>query len=82
MVKEITLQQEHEATQVKEFATTLAKYASRLRGLTCYPDGARGGQPLTAVPYAEAIAKLGKEFEEHVEVNDVCDLNGGGFCGS
>ncbi len=69
-------------TQVKEFATTLAKYASRLRGLTCYPDGARGGQPLTAVPYAEAIAKLGKEFEEHVEVNDVCELNGGGFCGS
>lgn len=63
------------------FATTLAKYASRLRGFTCYPDGARGGQPLTGVPYSEAVSKLGTEFEEHVEGNDVCDLRGGGSCG-
>ena len=35
---------------VPEFAETLAKYAPRLRGFTCYPDGVRGRQPLTSVP--------------------------------
>jgi ribonucleoside-diphosphate reductase alpha chain len=29
---------------VADFAAVLARYASRLRGFTCYPDGARGGQ--------------------------------------
>lgn len=68
---------------VKPFAQTLAKYASRLRGFTCYPDGSRGGQPLTSVPYAEVKDKLGTEFEEHVENNDVCDITGrGGSCGT
>lgn len=67
---------------VKNFAETLSSYAPRLRGFTCYPNGARGGQPLTSVPYAEAKRKLGKVFEESLEVNDVCDITGGGFCGS
>jgi ribonucleoside-diphosphate reductase alpha chain len=68
---------------VKPFAQTLAKYASRLRGFTCYPDGSRGGQPLTSVPYSEALSQLGKEFDEHVETNDVCDITGrGGSCGT
>lgn len=62
----------------KEFIDTLVHYAPRLRGLTCYPDGARGGQPLTTVPYQEAVSKLGEEFEEHVEANDECK---GGVCG-
>lgn len=67
---------------VEDFAKTLAKYASRLRGFTCYPDGARGGQPLTSVPYHEAVEKLGEEFEEHVETHDICDISGsGGSCG-
>lgn len=66
---------------IKPFTNTLAKYASRLRGFTCYPDGARGGQPLTSVPYSEAISQLGKEYEEY-EVNDVCDITGGGYCGT
>jgi ribonucleoside-diphosphate reductase alpha chain len=67
---------------VKPFAATLAKYASRLRGFTCYPDGARGGQPLTSVPYREAVEKLGNEYEEHVEANDICVIGGtGGSCG-
>jgi len=67
---------------VIDFANTLAKYASRLRGFTCYPDGSRGGQPLTSVPYSEAMEKLGEEFEEHVETHDVCELSGhGGSCG-
>lgn len=66
-----------------EFAHTLARYAPRLRGFTCYPDGSRGGQPLTSVAYEDVVDKLGEEFEEHVEVNDVCTITGkGGFCGS
>lgn len=67
---------------VDKFANTLAKYANRLRGFTCYPDGARGGQPLTSVPYSEAVEKLGEEFEEHIESHDICDISGtGGSCG-
>lgn len=67
---------------VKDFANTLASYASRLRGFTCYPDGARGGQPLTSVPYKEAVDKLGEEFDEHIESHDICDITGtGGSCG-
>jgi ribonucleoside-diphosphate reductase alpha chain len=67
---------------VDKFSNTLAKYAHRLRGFTCYPDGARGGQPLTVVPYAEAVDKLGTEFEEHVETHDICDISQtGGSCG-
>lgn len=66
-----------------KFATILAKYASRLRGMTVYPDGARGGQPLTMVPYKDAVGKLGQEFEESgLEFNDACDIRGGGFCGT
>lgn len=73
---------EQQAINVDEFTNTLAKYASRLRGFTCYPDGSRGGQPLTSVSYKEATEKLGEEFEEHQEWNDVCDITGGGYCGS
>ncbi len=67
-----------------QFSSTLASYASRLRGFTCYPDGARGGQPLTSMPYKEVKEKVGTEFDEdHVEVNDVCEItNTGGFCGT
>lgn len=64
---------------VKPFAELLAKYAPRLRGFTCYPDGARGGQPLTAVPYSDAVHMQGAEFSE--SYTDVCDLRGGGTCG-
>ncbi len=67
---------------VKPFAETLAKYAHRLRGFTCYPDGSRGGQPLTAVPYGEAVEKLGEEFEDNVTSHDICEISGkGGSCG-
>lgn len=67
---------------VVPFAQTLAKYAKGLRGFTCYPDGSRGGQPLTSVAYEEAKEKLGQEFEEHIESNDICSISGkGGSCG-
>jgi len=66
---------------VDKFANTLASYAHRLRGFTVYPNGCRGGQPLTTVPYAEAVDKLGEEFEEGVEVHDICNITGhGGVC--
>ena len=67
---------------VNKFASTLAYYAHRLRGFTVYPDGCRGGQPLSAVPYGEAVNKLGEVFEESVETHDICDITGhGGSCG-
>lgn len=49
---------------VQEFGDMLLRYLPRLRGVTCYPDGARGGQPLNVVPYAEAAGWEGVEFEE------------------
>ena len=64
-------------SSVKEFATTLAKYAHGLRGLTVYPDGSRGGQPLTEVSYSEAIKHGNAVYEEH----DICEITGGGTCG-
>lgn len=66
--------------KVVDFAATLSKYAPRLRGFTCYPDGARGGQPLTPVRYSEAANRQGEEFLE--TMHDVCDLTKGGHCGS
>ena len=67
---------------VDKFASTLASYAHRLRGFTVYPDGCRGGQPLSSVPYSEAVNKLGEVFEEGVETHDICDITGhGGSCG-
>lgn len=66
---------------VEDFAKTLASYAHRLRGFTVYPDGSRGGQPLSVVPYSEAVDKLGTEFDEHVETHDICEISGtGGVC--
>ncbi len=63
---------------VKDLAKVLAKYAPRLRGFTCYPDGARGGQPLTSMAYDDAMKHKGTIFEE----NDICDISGhGGSCG-
>lgn len=64
--------------KVEAFANTLSKYAPRLRGFTCYPDGSRGGQPITPVPYHEAIKAKDAIFDEV----DVCTITGrGGSCG-
>jgi ribonucleoside-diphosphate reductase alpha chain len=61
---------------VEGFAKTLAKFAPRLRGFTCYPDGARGGQPLTVCTYKEAVKHKGVVFEENGDA--YCE---GGVCG-
>lgn len=57
-------------------AKILLKYGKRLRGFTCYPDGARGGQPLTRVDLEEALKKEGTVFEEneHECVGGVCGI--------
>ena len=65
--------------KVEAFARVLSTYAPRLRGFTVYPDGSRGGQPLTSVPYAEALAHKDTVYDE---VIDLCDITKGGVCGS
>ena len=62
-------------TKVEDFARTLSRYAPRLRGFTAYPDGSRGGQPLTEVPYEEAIKHKGIIYEENNECkNGICGI--------
>ncbi len=63
---------------VKDFGTMLMKYLPNLRGITCYPDGARGGQPLTPVRFSTAIKHIGEVF---VEAVDICDITKAGSCG-
>jgi ribonucleoside-diphosphate reductase alpha chain len=64
---------------VRPFGEMLMKYLPKLRGLTCYPDGARGGQPLNAVKYSTAIKHIG---EVMLEQADICDISKGGSCGA
>lgn len=61
---------------VEQDSKMLLKYAKRLRGFTCYPDGARGGQPLTRVELDEALSQEGVVFEEkeHECVGGVCGV--------
>lgn len=66
--------------KVKDFGNMLLKYLPQLRGITVYPDDARGGQPLTPVKYSTAIKHVGKELVE--EAVDICDITGKGTCGS
>jgi ribonucleoside-diphosphate reductase alpha chain len=70
---------EQNKTMKMEFQNLLEYWLSMhrdLRGFTCYPDGSRGGQPLTEVDYYEAIKHKGVTFEENIE--RACS---GGVCG-
>jgi ribonucleoside-diphosphate reductase alpha chain len=63
--------------RVDEFAKIVRKYAHGLRGLTLYPDGSRGGQPITSVAYEEAHSKRGVVFEDNSEeqcLSGVCGI--------
>lgn len=71
-------EQNNDAT-VQPFGQMLMKYLPGLRGITGYPDGARDGQPLTPVSYAEASEHTGIELVE--QSTDVCSLTKGGSCG-
>jgi len=65
--------------RVMEFGNMMMKHLPKIRGVTCYPDGARGGQPLVPVAYSEAIKHEGAELVE--ESVDVCSITKGGSCG-
>lgn len=58
------------------FAETLRKYAPKLRGLTVYPNGARGGQPLVPISYKIALKNKDKIFRENSEYckSGVCSI--------
>lgn len=59
----------------KKFGEMLYKYLPKLRGITVYPDGSRGGQPLTSVDFNEAISKKNVVFEGNEEcVDGICGL--------
>jgi ribonucleoside-diphosphate reductase alpha chain len=47
---------------VTQFGNTLLNYLPRLRGITAYPDGARGGQPMTRMTYHDAVSRVGVSF--------------------
>lgn len=68
--------EENNEETLKKNSKILLKYAKRLRGFTCYPDGARGGQPLTRVDLSIALKEEGQVFEEHVDecVGGVCGI--------
>jgi len=59
----------------QQFGEILYQYLPGLRGITIYPDGARGGQPLTAVDFKYALERKGVVFEGHEECGDgICGL--------
>jgi len=62
------------------FGDMLINYLPKLRGMTVYPDGARGGQPLTPVKLSTALKHGTQVF---YETADICEIGrGGGSCGS
>lgn len=63
---------------VQGFGEMLLQYLPELRGMTVYPDGARGGQPLVRCSYEETVGKEGQVF---VESSDMCDITKAGSCG-
>lgn len=58
------------------FGNTLMKYLPDLRGLTCYPDGARDGQPKTPVDLEWALEREGTiiEADDETCIGGVCAL--------
>jgi ribonucleoside-diphosphate reductase alpha chain len=65
-----------DADEAKGFGDMLLPHLPNLRGITVYPDGAMGGQPLTPVPYETAINSVGVVFDESEDA--ACK---GGVCG-
>ena len=62
---------------VESFAKVLRKYGGGLRGLTFYPEGSRGGQPIQSESYEEAHSKRGVIYEDNSEeqcLSGVCAL--------
>jgi ribonucleoside-diphosphate reductase alpha chain len=80
--------EDNNESHVRPFGEMLIKYLPKLRGITTYPDGSRGGQPLNPVKFATAMRHVDKEFQEGgdsdvaFETGNVCSLTGEGVCGS
>lgn len=68
--------EENNEQTLKTNSDILLKYAKRLRGFTVYPDGCRGGQPLTKASLEEALKNEGTVFEETEKecLNGVCGI--------
>lgn len=69
---------EEQTFSVEQFSKVLFDILPNLRGITAYPDGARGDQPLNVVSYQEAKDWEGFEYEEVGSdqscVNGVCGV--------
>lgn len=63
--------------EVEDYKAMLIKYLPALRGLTVYPDGARAGQPITAMSLDYALQHEGDVVIETEEAT--CS---GGVCGA
>jgi ribonucleoside-diphosphate reductase alpha chain len=57
----------NDESMLAEYERILIQYLPKIRGITVYPDGARGGQPLSPVPYSVAAGQEGLVFEESDE---------------
>lgn len=71
----INLPKPLEGTDATSFGNMLYENLPTIRGVTCYPDNARGGQPLVPVKYSEAVGKDGLVLQEN---ENTCV---GGVCG-
>ena len=62
--------------EVQSFGDSLMKYLPGLRGITCYPDGARAGQPRKPVTLEWALQQSDAELEsdENTCVGGVCSI--------
>jgi len=59
----------------RSLADTLLAYCHGLRGITVYPNGSRGGQPLTEVSYEDARKHHGIVFaEENTCSGGICSI--------
>lgn len=62
-----------------DFGKMLMKYLPKIRGITCYADGSRVGQPLNPVSISTALEAGNQVFYES---SDSCDITKGGTCGN
>jgi ribonucleoside-diphosphate reductase alpha chain len=61
---------------IQKYGSLFLKHLPKLRGLTCYADGSRDGQPLTPITYEEAL-----EHQATHKPSDVCKVTKGESCG-
>lgn len=59
----------------KGFGNMLINYLPELRGMTVYPDGSRGGQPISVISYGHAIKHKDTIFDAREDcIDGVCGL--------